>query len=178
MSEAVETKSLSNVMQGIKISKLCINTCVRPREARLEKAAKVLEQISGQAPFKSKSRLTIRGWGIRRNEEIACSVTVRGEKAYELLESALRVKEFELPGSCFSNNGCFGFGISEHIDLGIKYDPSCGIFGLNYFVVLEKPGNRVSKRRRCRSRVGNKQRINQAEGQKWFVDNFEGVVLE
>jgi len=178
MAEAAQTKSLANVMQGIKISKLCINTCVRPREAKLEKAAKVLEQITGQTPFKSKSRLTIRGWGIRRNEEIACGVTVRGEKARELLESALRVKDFELPGTCFSNNGCFGFGISEHIDLGIKYDPACGIFGLNYFVVLEKAGNRVAKRRRCKSRLGNKQRINQTEAQKWFVDNFEGVVLE
>lgn len=171
-------EQLENVMQGVRISKLCINTCVRPREVKLEKAAKVLEQISGQVPFKSKSRLTIRGWGIRRNEEIACSVTVRGEKARELLENALRVKEFELPMSCFSNNGCFGFGISEHIDLGIKYDPSCGIFGLNYFVVLEKSGNRISKRRRCKAKVGKKQRVGQEEAKKWFLDNFEGVVLE
>ena len=29
----------------------------------------------------------------------------------------------------FSENGNFGFGIQEHIDLGIKYDPSIGIYG-------------------------------------------------
>lgn len=168
----------SNTMNQLKIAKLCINTCVRPREGRLDKAAKVIEQLTGQTPFKSKSRLTIRGWGIRRNEEIACSVTIRGEKAYKLLENALKVKEFELPSKCFSNNGCFGFGINEHIDLDIKYDPTCGIFGLNYFVVLEKPGSRVSKRRRCKAKVGNKQRVGQEEAQKWFVDNFEGVILE
>lgn len=32
-----------------------------------------------------------------------------------------------LPSPCCSGN--FGFGISEHIDLGIKYDPSTGIYG-------------------------------------------------
>jgi len=39
------------------------------------------------------------------------------------------VKEYELIKKNFSNTGTFGFGISEHIDLGIKYDPSTGIYG-------------------------------------------------
>jgi len=171
-------KNESNPMRAIRISKLSINTCVRPREGKLDKAAKVLEQLTGQVPFKSKSRLTIRGWGIRRNEEIATSVTIRGDKAFQLLENALKVKEFELRRSCFSNNGCFGFGINEHIDLNIKYDPACGIFGLNYFVVLDRPGTRVAKRRRCKTRVGKGQRVSGEEAQKWFVDNFDGILLE
>jgi hypothetical protein len=44
-------------------------------------------------------------------------------------ESGLKVKEYELIKKNFSNTGTFGFGISEHIDLGIKYDPSTGIYG-------------------------------------------------
>jgi large subunit ribosomal protein L11e len=40
----------------------------------------------------------------------------------------------------FSQNGNFGFGIQEHIDLGIKYDPSIGIYGLDFYVVLGRPG--------------------------------------
>ena len=28
-----------------------------------------------------------------------------------------------------SDTGNFGFGIEEHIDLGIKYDPTVGIYG-------------------------------------------------
>lgn len=170
--------NMNNPMRNIKIAKLSINTCVPPRENRLEKCGKVLEQLTGQTPFYSKARLTVRGWGIRRNEKIATSVTVRGEKAYKLLENALKVKEFELPKSCFSNNGCFGFGITEHIDLDIKYDPSCGIFGLNYFVVLERPGARVSKRRRCKSRIGAKQRVTGEDAQRWFVENFDGTLVE
>ena len=39
------------------------------------------------------------------------------------------MKEYELIKKNFSHTGNFGFGISEHIDLGIKYDPSTGIYG-------------------------------------------------
>ena len=67
------------------------------------------------------ARYTVRSFGIRRNEKIACYVTVRGEKAMQLLESGLKVKEYELLRRNFSDTGCFGFGIQEHIDLGIKY---------------------------------------------------------
>ena len=45
---------------------------------------------------------------------------MRGEKAMQLLESGLKVKEYELLRRNFSDTGCFGFGIQEHIDLGIK----------------------------------------------------------
>ena len=44
-------------------------------------------------------------------------------------ESGLKVKEFELLRKNFSDTGNFGFGINEHIDLGLKYDPSTGIYG-------------------------------------------------
>ena len=70
--------------------------------------------------FWSIARYTVRSFGIRRNEKIACYVTVRGEKAMQLLESGLKVKEYELLRRNFSDTGCFGFGIQEHIDLGIK----------------------------------------------------------
>lgn len=39
------------------------------------------------------------------------------------------MKEYELLRRNFSETGNFGFGINEHIDLGIKYDPSTGIYG-------------------------------------------------
>ena len=40
----------------------------------------------------------------------------------------------------FSDTENFGFGIPEHIDLGIKYDPSTGIYGLDFYVMLGRPG--------------------------------------
>jgi large subunit ribosomal protein L11e len=50
--------------------------------------------------------------------------------------------------------GNFGFGIEEHIDLGIKYDPYTGIFGMDFYVVLTRPGKRVTLRKAKRSKLG------------------------
>ena len=48
---------------------------------------------------------------------------------------SVQVREYELRKNNFSDTGNFGFGIQEHIDLGIKYDPSIGIYGLDFYVV-------------------------------------------
>ena len=63
-------------------------------------------------------------------------VTVRGPKAEEILERGLKVKEYELRKKNFSATGNFGFGISEHIDLGIKYDPAIGIYGMDFYCCM------------------------------------------
>ena len=125
----------------------------------------------------SKARFTIRTFGIKRNEKIACSVTVRGQKAAEILEKGLKVKEYELKKKNFSNTGNFGFGINEHIDLGIKYDPYTGIFGMDFYVVLSRAGKRVTVRRRAQSRMGNNQKVTREESQKWFIQKYEGLLL-
>ena len=95
------------------------------------------------------ARLTIRSFNIRRNEKIAVHCTVRGQKAEELLERGLKVKEYELHRKNFSMGGNFGFGINEHIDLGIKYDPNTGIYGMDFYIVLGRRGYRVARKKRC-----------------------------
>ena len=59
------------------------------------------------------------------------------------------MREYELRKNNFSESGNFGFGIQEHIDLGIKYDPSIGIYGMDFFVVLGRPGECFSHCQSC-----------------------------
>jgi large subunit ribosomal protein L11e len=143
---------------------------------RLTRGARVLKELTDQEPVMSKARLTVRTFSIRRDEKIACHVTVRGDKALEVLDKALQVKEYELLDRNFSTTGNFGFGINEHIDLGLKYDPSVGIYGMDIYVVLKRPGFRVSRKKRKRGRVGFSHKIQKEDAQAWFKSKFGGSV--
>ena len=173
----VKKEKSKNVMRDLRIRKLCLNICVGESGDRLTRASKVLEQLTGQTPVFSKARYTVRSFGIRRNEKIGVFCTVRGEKAKEILEKGLKVKEYELHKGNFSEMGNFGFGIQEHIDLGIKYDPSIGIYGMDFYVVLGRAGYDIGKRKHKKSRIGASHRITKEEAIKWFQQTYDGVIL-
>eukprot|EP01115_Flamella_aegyptia_P001153 TRINITY_DN118503_c1_g2_i1.p1 TRINITY_DN118503_c1_g2~~TRINITY_DN118503_c1_g2_i1.p1 ORF type:complete len:184 (-),score=55.17 TRINITY_DN118503_c1_g2_i1:113-664(-) len=168
-----ENEEPQNEMKELRVEKLCLNICVGQSGDRLTRAARVLEQLTGQPPIYSKSRLTVRQFGIRRNERIAVHCTVRGPKALEILEKGLKVKEYHLREENFSETGNFGFGVDEHIDLGIKYDPGIGIYGLDFYVCLGRKGNRVARRKHCRNRVGRQHKVTKEEAMDWYEDSYE-----
>merc|ERR1711959_603117 len=89
----------------------------------------------------------------------------------------LTVKENELYKESFSATGNFGFGIDEHIDLGIKYDPSIGIYGMDFYCVMGRRGMRVSRRKKARSTVGTSHKVTKKEAMKWFQTKYDGILM-
>lgn len=120
----------------------------------------------------------MRQFSIRRDETISTYVTVRGPLARELLDRGLKVKEYELKEGNFSEGGSFGFGINEHIDLGVKYDPTTGIFGMDFYVSLARRGGRVARRKHASSKIGAPHKVTKKDAQDWFKKTFEGILTK
>ncbi|KAI7878654.1 hypothetical protein K492DRAFT_179624 [Lichtheimia hyalospora FSU 10163] len=58
-----------------------------------------------------------------------------------------------------------------------EYDPSIGIYGMDYFVVMGRPGYRIARRKHQKSTVGFNHRIKKEESVEWFKTRFDGIVL-
>lgn len=156
-----------------RIEKVTVNMSVGKSGEPLEKAARVLEKLTGQRPCKRKAKQTIRDFGIRRGESIACLVTLRGEKAKSFLKRALQAVDNKLSRYCFDRYGNLSFGIREHIEIpGTKYEPELGIYGMDVSVTLGRPGYRVKRRRHARSKVGSGHLLTRHEATMFIKDEF------
>ncbi len=152
------SKSSSNPMLRPRVGKVIVNISVGESGELLERAMKLLETLTGQKPCKRAAKKTIKDWGIRKREPMACIVTLRGQRAMDFLKRAFEALGSKLSASSFDPYGNFAFGIKEHIEIpGVKYDPKIGIFGMDVCVSMDKPGYRVKRKHRAKSKVGKRQ---------------------
>jgi len=162
-------------MRRVFIGKVVVNMAVGESGERLANAVKLLEELTGQKPSLRKAKRTIREFGVRRGENIACIVTLRGEKAINFLKRALETVDFTIKRSSIDKFGNFAFGIREHILMpGVKYDPKIGIYGFDVIVSMERPGYRVTRRRIRRSKIPLKHRVTPEETVQ-FLEKVLGV---
>jgi len=151
-------------MREIRIEKVTLNIGVGKSGEPLEKAKKVLQQITRKTPCQRDAKRTVKDWGIRKGEPISCIVTLRGKESESFLKRAMEAVGNKLKESCFDDYGNFAFGIKEHIDIpDTKYVPEIGIFGMNVNVTLERRGYRIKKRARRTSAIGKKHIITKQE---------------
>lgn len=166
-----------NPMLYPKIEKLVVNIGVGKSGEPLEKASKVLRDLTGQTPCKRKAKKTIRDFGIRKGEPISCIVTLRKQRAIEFLKKVLSVVDNKLSKNCFDKYGNFSFGIKEHIEIpGVKYDPEIGIFGMDVCVSISRPGYRIQKRQKAKAKMGSKHTLTREEAML-FVKDTLGVEI-
>ncbi|XHH07564.1 MAG: 50S ribosomal protein L5 [Candidatus Bathyarchaeia archaeon] len=157
MSEEAQNQWSEHKMMQPRIEKVVVNLNIGKSGEPLEKATRVLNEISGQTPYKAKAKKSIRDWGIRQGEPIACVVTLRREKGLDFLKKVLPVVDNKISKRSFDEVGNFAFGLKEHIDIpGVKYDPEIGIFGMDICVSVNRPGQRIKIRRKQTKRIGKK----------------------
>ncbi len=141
-----QTQTVEAPMRRITVGKVVVNIGVGKSGEAVERARKVLEQITGQKPNARKSKKSIRDFGTHKGEPIGLVVTIRGEGTKELIARLLAAREKKMNESTFDDRGSVSFGLKEHIEIpGIRYDPEIGIWGMNVSVLLERPGGRVSR---------------------------------
>ena len=178
MSQPEKTERSVNLMQRPRIEKAVINISVGQSGEPLQRAARVLKDLTGMTPSNRLAMSSIRDWGIHLNEPIACLVTLRKEAAIDFLKKAFDAVGNRLRESSFDTNGNFGLGISKHIDLpGVRYNPDLGIIGMNISVAMGKPGYRVKRKRIARAKVGKKQKLTREEAIEYVRETFGIEIL-
>ncbi len=173
-----ETQAQETPMRAISIGKVVINIGVGKSGEAIERASRVLQQITSQKPSQRKARDSIRDFGTHRGEPIGIIVTARGqERCKDLIKKLLVARERKLRESSFDQRGSVSFGLKEHIEIpGIRYDPEIGIWGMNVSVLLERPGYRVARRVRKSSRVGKSHVVTKQEAMDYFKREFEVTI--
>jgi large subunit ribosomal protein L5 len=165
-------------MRKISIGKVVVNIGVGKSGEAVERARKVLEQITSQKPATRKAKKSIRDFGTHQGEPIGLIVTTRGQqRCRDLITRLLIAREKKLNASSFDDRGSISFGLKEHIEIpGVRYDPEIGIWGMNVSVLLHRPGFRVSRRRRKTASLGKGHVVSKDEAIEYFKREFEVVV--
>ncbi|MFW9873635.1 MAG: 50S ribosomal protein L5 [Candidatus Thorarchaeota archaeon] len=173
----IETKEFDekwkNPMKKPFLEKIVLNIGVGVGGEELEKAATVLEQITGRTPAKTLSKVNVKEFNLRKGRPIGCKITIRGKEAERLLKRLLIVNNNKLLRKSFDNYGNFAFGIDEHIKIPqTEYEASIGLWGLDVCGRIARPGMRVKYRRKARSKVPKNHYISRAEAYYFLKQNF------
>ncbi len=168
-----------NPLRQIRIGKVTVNIATGKSGEPLEKAKKVLNQLTSRTPATKRAKRTVKDFGIRKGEPIATIVTLRRDEASSFLTRALDAVSNKVRQSSFDNYGNFSFGIKEHIEIpGTKYVPELGIFGATVHVTLERPGYRVRRRSIRAARMSRSHYVSKDDAVQFIQSNFRTQVLE
>ena len=160
-------------MKEVRIEKVTLNIGAGKDQSRLEKGMMLLKHITSSTPVKTATNKRIQEWGLRPGLPIGCKITLRKEKAYQLLAKLLEAKENKLRPIQFDENGNIAFGIHEYIDIpGVKYDPKIGIMGLEVCITLERPGFRIKKRKYLQRKIPLRHKISKQDAISFMQSKF------
>jgi len=174
-----ELKTDQNPLRQVRIEKLTLNIATGKSGEPLEKAKKVLNQLTGRTPATKRAKRTIKDFGVRQGEPIAAIVTLRRDDANTFLVRALDAVGNKVRESSFDDYGNFSFGIKEHIEIpGTKYVPELGIFGATVHVTLGRPGYRVRSRSIRPAKMSRSHYVSKDEAVNFITSNFRTQIAK
>lgn len=168
-----------NPMRTVRIEKITLNIGAGKEQTRLDKGIKLLKSITGIQPVKTFTNKRIPTWGLRPGLPIGCKLTLRNQKAKDILKRLLEARDNQLTLSQFDTNGNIAFGIPEYIDIpNVKYDPEIGIMGLEVCITLERPGFRIKRRKNNKKSIPSRHKITKEEAIEFIKKEFNVKVGE
>lgn len=113
---------LKNVHETPRVIKVTLNAGFgKGKDAKFaDVVVETMRRITGQAPVKTKARMSIAGFKIREGMVVGVTVTLRGQKMWDFLEKLsriafARIRDFRgIPESSVDKDGNFNYGFTEH----------------------------------------------------------------
>src|SRR5437773_4015381 len=115
MSESIAKEESTNPLRIVRIEKVTLNIATGKSGEPLEKAKKVLTQLTNKTPTTKQAKKAIKDFGVRKGEPIAAVVTLRGQDAGDLVKGALDAGSNTITERSFAGYGNVYFGGKEHI---------------------------------------------------------------
>ncbi len=134
-----------NAMMVPRVEKIVINMGVgeASRDAKvLEGLAENLKMIAGQQPVITRAKKSISNFKLREGMPVGCSVTLRRERMWSLLDRLIsiavpRIRDFRgLNPNSFDGRGNYSMGLTEQLVFPeIEYDKIPRLHGMDIAIV-------------------------------------------
>jgi len=148
--------SYQNVMQVPRLQKIVVNIglgeAIQNPKA-LDSASEDVAAITGQKPVITRSKRSIANFKLRTGMPIGVTVTLRGDRMYELLDRMVnaalpRIRDFQgVSPNSFDGRGNYSLGIKEQVIFPeLEYDKIDRIRGLQFTMVTSAGTDEEGKR--------------------------------
>jgi large subunit ribosomal protein L5 len=145
-----------NVMQAPRLEKIVLNVGMGEailNAKALDSAAEDMAAICGQRPVITRAKKSIAAFKVRKGMSIGLTVTVRGDRMYELLDRMVnaalpRIRDFQgVSPYSFDGRGNYSLGVKEQLIFPeVEYDKIDRIRGFQVTVVTTARSDEEGKR--------------------------------
>lgn len=153
--QMMERHGYKNPMAVPRLRKIVVNMGVGEASANikiLDSAADQLGLITGQKAVIRRARKSIANFKIRKDMPIGCTVTLRGDRMYEMFDRLVsialpRVRDFRgLPTRSFDGRGNYTLGLKDQlVFLEITYGKVDKVHGMNLTIVTTAKSDEEAK---------------------------------